>query len=133
MTSAVNQVRKIAAWLKTIARHAWIDFEETRRRAGLGSGDTAVLRLVQSVRAREDFVHRLEAAFDQELFEAAKIQVRLRVAPQTWEAFRLLALEGQAVAQVAAAVKMQAAMVYVAKSKVIKMLQEEIRQLEQET
>ena len=65
-----------------------------------------------------------------ELLEAAKVRVRLRVAPHTWEAFRLLALEGLPVAEVAAAVRMQVAMVYVAKSKVQKMLQEEIQKLE---
>ena len=58
------------------------------------------------------------------------MQVRLRVAPHTWEAFRLVAIEGLPVAEVAAKVRMQVAMVYVAKSKVQKMLREEIRKLE---
>jgi RNA polymerase sigma-70 factor (ECF subfamily) len=56
--------------------------------------------------------------------------VRLRVAPHTWEAFRLLALEGLPAAEVAARVSLQVAMVYVAKSKVQKMLREEIAKLE---
>ena len=58
------------------------------------------------------------------------MRVRLRVAPHTWEAFRLMALEGLPVAEVAAKVHMQVAMVYVAKSKVQKMLFEEIQKLE---
>jgi hypothetical protein len=41
-----------------------------------------------------------------------------------------VALEGLPVAEVAATVHMQVAMVYVARSKVQKMLQEEIRKLE---
>ena len=56
--------------------------------------------------AREDFIQRLEEAFDYELLEAAKVQVRLRVAPHTWEAFRLVAIEGLPVADVAAKVHM---------------------------
>ena len=56
--------------------------------------------------------------------------MRLRVAPHTWEAFQLTALEGQPVNEVAAKVQLQVAMVYVAKSKVQKMLQEEIVKLE---
>ena len=75
-------------------------------------------------------MQKLEEAFDHELLEAAKARVRLRVAPHTWEAFRLAALEGRPVAEVAAAVHLQVAMVYVAKSKVQKMLQEEIGKLE---
>ena len=58
------------------------------------------------------------------------MRVRLRVAPHTWEAFRLVALEGLPVAEVAARVHLQVAMVYVAKSKVQRMLQEEIGKLE---
>jgi len=73
---------------------------------------------------------KLEEAFDLELLEAAKVRVRLRVAPHTWEAFRLMALESLPVAEVAARVHLQVAMVYVAKSKVQKMLQEEIGKLE---
>ena len=54
----------------------------------------------------------------------------LCVAPHTWEAFRLMVLDGLPVAEVAAKVQLQVAMVYVAKSKVQKMLQEEIGKLE---
>ena len=75
-------------------------------------------------------IQKLEQAFDYELLEAAKVQVRLRVAPHTWEAFQLVAIEGLPVAEVAASVHMQVAMVYVAKSKVQKMLREEIQKLE---
>ena len=47
-----------------------------------------------TLEAREDLAQKLEEAFDLELLEAAKVRVRLRVAPHTWEAFRLMALEG---------------------------------------
>ena len=86
--------------------------------------------LLQSVEAREDLIQQLAEAFDFELLEAAKVQVRLRVAPHTWNAFQLVALEGMPATEVAAKVQMQVAMVYVAKSKVQKMLQEEIQKLE---
>jgi RNA polymerase sigma-70 factor (ECF subfamily) len=117
-------------WLKTVAHHAWRDFEDSRRRALAASGDTQVQELLLTVQAREDLVGKLEEAFDHELLEAAKVRVRMRVAPHTWEAFRLTALEGLPVAEVATRVQMQVAMVYVARSKVQKMLQEEIRKLE---
>jgi RNA polymerase sigma-70 factor (ECF subfamily) len=86
--------------------------------------------LLQTLEAREDLVQKLEEAFDLELLDAAKVRVRLRVAPHTWEAFRLVALEGMPAAEVATTVHMQVAMVYVAKGKVQKMLREEIRRLE---
>jgi RNA polymerase sigma-70 factor (ECF subfamily) len=117
-------------WLKTVAHHAWRDFVDSPRRACAAAGDGRVWELGQALEAREDLIQKLQAAFDYELLEAAKVRVRLRVAPHTWEAFRLVALEGLSVAEVAAAVRMQVAMVYVAKSKVQKMLQEEIQKLE---
>ena len=121
--------RSFRAWLKTVAHNAWKDFVELRQRAA-GAGDTRVQEMLYSVEAREDLVRRLEEAFDFELLEAAKARVRLRVAPHTWEAFRLSVLEGAPVPEVAQKVGMQVAMVYVARSKVQRMLQEEIQKLE---
>jgi len=121
--------RSFRGWLKTVAHHAWRDFVDTRPSRGVG-GEAHVRELMQTLEAREDLVQKLREAFDHELLEAATLRVRLRVAPHTWEAFRLVALEGMPVTEVADRVRMQVAMVYVAKSKVQKMLQEEIRKLE---
>jgi RNA polymerase sigma-70 factor (ECF subfamily) len=118
-------------WLKTVAHHAWRDFEDNRRRVPAGAGDDGGAQdRMLTLQAREDLVQKLEKAFDLELLELAKERVRQRVAPHTWEAFSLMALEGVPVAEVAVRVQMQVAMVYVAKSKVQKMLQEEIAKLE---
>jgi RNA polymerase sigma factor (sigma-70 family) len=127
---AYDPSRSFRGWLKTVAHHAWRDFDDHRRRAQRAAGDHQVQALMQTLEAREDLAKKLEQAFDLELLEAAKVRVRLRVAPHTWEAFRLMALEGLPVAEVAARVHIQVAMVYVAKSKVQKMLQEEIGKLE---
>ncbi|HEY2785037.1 MAG TPA: hypothetical protein VGJ05_08685 [Fimbriiglobus sp.] len=72
----------------------------------------------------------LEEAYDLEQFELAKERVRQRVAPHTWEVFRLVALDCRPVVEVASRTHMQIAMVYVAKSKVLKMLRQEIEKLE---
>ena len=127
---AYDPARSFRGWLKTVAHHAWRDFEEGRRRGQRGAGGDLIHQQLLSLEARADLAHRLEEAFDLELLEAAKARVRLRVAPHTWEAFRLVALEGLPVAEVSARVHLQVAMVYVAKSKVQKMLQEEIGKLD---
>jgi RNA polymerase sigma-70 factor (ECF subfamily) len=126
---AYDPSRSFRAWLKTVAHHAWRDFEAGRH-GKPAAGNSQLAELMLTVAAREDLAQRLEEAFDLELLEAAKARVRLRVAPHTWEAFRLVALEGVPAAEVAARVRLQVAMVYVAKSKVQKMLQEEIGKLE---
>jgi RNA polymerase sigma-70 factor (ECF subfamily) len=127
---AYDPSRSFRGWLRTVAYHTWRDFEDGRRHAQCTAGDSQVQELMLTLEAREDLARQLEEAFDLELLEAAKVRVRLRVAPHTWEAFRLAALEGLPVAEVAARVDLQVAMVYVAKSKVQKMLQEEIGKLE---
>jgi RNA polymerase sigma factor (sigma-70 family) len=126
---AYDPSRSFRGWLKTVAHHAWRDFEDSRR-AKRDVAHSQVQDLILSLEAREDLAQKLEEAFDLELLEAAKARVRLRVAPHTWEAFRLMAIEGLPVAEVAVKVRLQVAMVYVAKSKVQKLLHEEIGKLE---
>lgn len=122
--------RSFRAWLKTIAHHAWSDFLESRQRPGLGSGDSQVANMLNNVEARADLMQHLEAEFDRELLEEATARVRLRVAPQTWEAFRLTALEGLSGAEAAQRIPMQVAQVFVAKRRVQKMLAAEVAKLE---
>jgi RNA polymerase sigma-70 factor (ECF subfamily) len=122
--------RSFRAWLKTLTHHALSDFLESRRRPGLGSGDSHVGKMLNSIEARDDLVKRLEAEFDREILEEAMLRVRLRVAPQTWQAFALTAVEGLSGADAAARIPMQVAQVFVAKRRVQKMLQEEVARLD---
>jgi len=125
-----DPARSFRAWLKTIVHHAWQDFLARRGRVGRGSGDSAVWEGLHSVEARDDLERQLEEVFDREVLEEAMARVRQRVAPHTWEAFRLLTFEGLSGADVAPRVGMQVTMVYVAKSKVQKLLRAEIEALE---
>jgi RNA polymerase sigma-70 factor (ECF subfamily) len=119
------------AYLKTLARYAWCDFLEGDKQPGAGTGDSNVLRALESAEAGDDLAQRLEAQFDQELLAEAEARVRERVEARTWEAFRLTAVEGLTGAAAAAQVGMKVATVFKAKSKVQKMLQEEVARLEQ--
>ena len=121
--------RSFRAWLKTVTRHAWLDSGVTRK-AAVAAGGSQALELLQAVEAREDLVERLGEEFDRELFDEAMARVRHRVTPRTWEAFERTALKGESGAEAAQAVGMKVATVFVAKSKVQKMLQEELRKLD---
>jgi RNA polymerase sigma-70 factor (ECF subfamily) len=114
------------AWLKTLTHHAWQDFVTSRRRAGQAQGSSAVRGLLHTVEARADLLAQLGEEFDRELLEAASARVR----PHTWDAYRLTALEGPSGAEAARQLGMRVATVFVAKSKVRGMLQEEIARLE---
>jgi RNA polymerase sigma-70 factor (ECF subfamily) len=121
--------RSFRAWLKTVARNAWNDFWSGRKAAAAG-GSQAV-ELLRTVEAREDLVRRLDDEFDRELLDEAAARVRLRVTPRTWQAFELTAVQGRSGAEAAAALGMKVATVFVARSKVQKMLQEEVQRLEE--
>jgi RNA polymerase sigma-70 factor (ECF subfamily) len=57
-------------------------------------------------------------------------RVKDEVQPATWEAFLLTAVEGQAPAQAAARVGLSVGAVYVAKSRVVARLRQEIERLQ---
>jgi RNA polymerase sigma-70 factor (ECF subfamily) len=125
-----DPARSFRAWLKTLAQHAWSDLLASRQRHPPGSGDSRMMEQLHSVEARQDLAQHLEEEFDRDLLDAAMVRVRLRVEARTWEAFRLLALEGRSGAEVGEQLGMKVATAFVARSKVQKMLQEEIQKLE---
>jgi RNA polymerase sigma-70 factor (ECF subfamily) len=118
------------AWLKTLTHHAWQDFVTSRRRAGEAYGGSAIRDTLHTVEAREDLLARLGEEFDRELLDAATARVRQRVQAHTWDAYRLTAVEGLSGAEAARQLGIKVATVFVAKSKVQSMLQEEIARLE---
>jgi RNA polymerase sigma factor (sigma-70 family) len=122
--------RRFRGFLKTVAHNAWADFISARKRAVAGSGDSGVLAALHSEPARDDLAVRMEREFDQEILQLAETAVRARVEPHTWEAFRLTAMDGQSGAAAAERLNLQIATVFKAKSKVQKMLREEIDRLE---
>ena len=122
--------KSFRGWLKTVAHGAWCDWVQSGRKQGKGSGGSGVWELLTQVEARTDLLQRLEEQYDCELLEEASARVRLRVEPHTWEAFRLLAQEGRSGAEVAKQLGMKVATVFATRSKVQKMLQEEVQRLE---
>jgi RNA polymerase sigma-70 factor (ECF subfamily) len=120
-------------WLKSVARHAWSDLREGRRRAGWGSGDPHIHTLLEDREALDSLAESLDREFALELYEEAKARVQLRISPVTWQAFELIAWEKWSGARVAAHLHMTVAAVYTAKKRVQRMLTEEIYKLEGST
>jgi len=127
---AYDPTRSFRGWLKTLAHHAWSDFISDRSRARPGTGDTGILERLHSVEARDDLARELDEECERELLEQAMVRVRLRVEARTWDAFRLLALDGRSGAEAAAQLGMKVATVFVARSKVQRMIHEEARRFD---
>ncbi len=123
--------RSFRAWLKTVAQHAWSDFVSARRRHP-GQRLSGIDTLAGSAEAHSDLEKQLADGFKHELFEMAMHCVKNRVQPATWNAFHLTAVEGLSGAAAAAKLQIPVGSVFVAKHRVQKMLQEEVRLLKNE-
>lgn len=124
--------RSFRGWLRTTVKHVCIDCQADRRRslgAAVGVGDDGS-DPIGTAAARDDLGRRLEAEFDLELLEEAERRVRGRVAPHTWEAYRLTAIEGCTGAEAAARLGMKVAAVFVSRSHVTQQLRHAIQALE---
>jgi RNA polymerase sigma-70 factor (ECF subfamily) len=130
-TFAYDPSRSFRGWLRTLTEHACSDFFAECGRRDRASGDTAVLEILKSAPSRADLLTRLEDQFDHELMGEALARVRLRVEPQTWEAFRLTATEGLPGDAAAAQLGMRLTAVFKAKSRVLQLLRDEVARLEQ--
>src|SRR5262245_51612571 len=90
---AYDPGRSFRAYLRTLARYAWCDFLEGRKRPGAGAGGSDVLARLDTVEASDDLVRRLDEQFDQELAAEAQARIRGRVEAHTWEAFQLTTVD----------------------------------------
>lgn len=114
-------------WLKTLTRNAVHDF--FRRHQRMVNADSDVWRTLKDAHANDDLAYRLDQAHQDELLKIAENNVKQRVAQHTWKAFELSRAAELSVSEIAQESGLQIAMVYVAKSKVIRMLKQEIASL----
>jgi RNA polymerase sigma-70 factor (ECF subfamily) len=128
-----DPARSFRGWLKTVVHHAWRDFVDSGQRRVSGTGDTQVLELLHTLEARDGLVAELDPEFERELLDEAMARVQARVQPHTWQAFQLLAVEQLSGAEAARRLDMKVATVFVARSKVQKMLQAEVERLRRPT
>ncbi len=119
-------------WLKTVTNNAIRDLMQSWNRPGRGAGDLNdldVLAAIQAPDAIAELAAAIEAEAAHELLREAEERVKLRVRPHTWQAYFRAVVEERPAATVAQELKMPVSEVYVAKSRVIKMLREEVRKL----
>jgi RNA polymerase sigma factor (sigma-70 family) len=120
-------------WLYGITRKKLARFLEQRRSQAVGSGDSnAQQRLAEEPSPADDLEDVWEREFQQLVFNLAADAVQPSFTPPTWQAFWRTAVEGESPAAVAAALGLSVGAVYVAKSRVLARLTEEIRRMRTE-
>lgn len=117
-------------WLKTIAWRSWVDFLRVQKRNVVKPGSRDALARLETVEAKDDLMERLEEEANQEILEVALNRVRSRVKHRTFEAFRLMTFERLTGIEAGQKLEMPVGSVFVAKSRVDKMLSEEVARLD---
>jgi RNA polymerase sigma-70 factor (ECF subfamily) len=115
-------------WLFTVAHHKLHDLRARGRRPGQGSGNPAVHARLEEHPAPDDDLAVWDQEYERRLFRWAAEQVRPRVQDSTWRAFWLTAVEGRSGKDVAADLGMTVAAVYLARSRVMARLRDQVRQ-----
>jgi hypothetical protein len=118
--------------LKTVTNNAIRDFVASISRTGRGSGDShagSALAAIVDPSAISELSATLDAAAELELLREAESRVQLRVQSHTWEAYRRTVLISEPASDVARQLNLDVTEVYVAKSRVLKYLREEVARL----
>ncbi|HEY3966707.1 MAG TPA: sigma-70 family RNA polymerase sigma factor [Planctomycetaceae bacterium] len=113
-------------WLFTITRNKVFSFLAARRIRPQGSGDSTTNRMLASHPDTNEGSDTWEVEYQRRLAAIAMERVKGEFQENTWRAFWLTAVEGTAVADVAKEAGMTAGAIYVAKSRVLARLKEEV-------
>jgi RNA polymerase sigma-70 factor (ECF subfamily) len=119
-------------WLYTVTRNKLYNFLSGRRRRERGSGATGEQELLEEQAAPAEESALWDREYERRLFSWAAERVRGEFQPATWQAFWQTAVEGKGAREAGAALGLSVGAVYVAKSRVLARLREEVRQLEAE-
>jgi RNA polymerase sigma-70 factor (ECF subfamily) len=113
---------RFRAWLFTITRNKLRNLLAAQKRRG--NGDNGLASLAQQPAATE--AELWEQEWRRQLFHRAAAQVQDQFEESTWQAFWLVAVEGCQAAAVAGHLGISLGAVYIAKSRVLKCLREQI-------
>jgi RNA polymerase sigma-70 factor (ECF subfamily) len=118
-------------WLYTVTRNKIYNFLNGQRIRPRASGDEDSHERLGSLPARDDDGPDAdwEREYQRRLTDRAMEVVKVEFQPATWQAFWGTAVEGKAAGEVGAGLKMSAGAVYVAKSRVLARLRDEVKKM----
>lgn len=127
---ADRQRARFHTWLFKIARNQLLDALAKRRRHTVLSGSTSIVDRLDCEPARVDIDDELHLEHRRELFRWAAARVKQAVKQATWRAFWITSVEQRSVDEAALELGLTAGAVYIARSRVLARLRDEVRQLE---
>ena len=116
-------------WLYTVTRNKIYNFLNGQRHRPRGTGDSAGWERLESAPARDEEGPDAdwEREYQRRLSSKAMERVRHEFQPATWQAFWKTAVEGRPAAEAGKELAMSPGAVYVAKSRVLARLREEVK------
>src|SRR5207248_3000928 len=118
------------AWLFTLAHHRVCDFLGRRTFPTEGTGDTAMIDLLEQHPAPAEDTELWDDECFHTRFAWAAERVRACVPSKSWQAFWQTAVEGARAKQVAKRLGITVTMVYLAKSRVMARIKEQLEECE---
>lgn len=121
-------------WLYTVTRNKIYNFLNGQKNRPRGAGDSAALERLESLPdpSADDPDAEWELEYQRRLAAKAMDRVKGEFQKTTWEAFWRTAVEGRPAQEVGRELKMSNGAVYVAKSRVLARLRDEVKQIEAE-
>jgi len=119
-------------WLFTVTRNKIYNLLDKQRRQTRGSGDSGAHRQLNDVPAPEDDQKDWDRDYERRRFAWAADRIRDEFQENTWQAFWLTAVDGQSAKDAGSKLKMTPGAIYVAKSRVIARLREEIEAMSED-
>jgi RNA polymerase sigma-70 factor (ECF subfamily) len=119
-------------WLFTVTRNKVFNFLSARRIRPQGSGDTTTNRLLDSLPKGSDDSDTWELEYQRRLAALAMDRIKEEFQANTWQAFCLTAVEGLGAPEVAKQLRMSPGAIYVAKSRVLARLRDEVEAMRQQ-
>jgi RNA polymerase sigma factor (sigma-70 family) len=119
-------------WLFTITRNKVFNFLSARRIRPQGSGDTATNRRLDSQPDGNDGSDVWELEYQRRLAALAMERIKEEFQANTWQAFWLTAVEGVGAPDAARQLQMSPGAIYVAKSRVLARLKDEVEAVRQQ-
>lgn len=119
-------------WLFTITRNRVFNFLSARRLRPQASGDTSTNQLLDSHPVENDGADVWEVEYQRRLAAIAMERVKKEFQESTWQAFWKTAVEGSSAAEVSKQIGMSTGAIYVAKSRVLARLKEEVDAMRQQ-
>jgi RNA polymerase sigma-70 factor (ECF subfamily) len=123
---------RFRGWLKTVTRNVATDVMRTWRDRGIGGSTILPWDGLEQSDPADALLLQVENAYREELLRRAGVAVRMKVKPKTWDAWDQTCNVQRPAAVVARELGVTVADIYVARSRILKMLREEVQRLEAE-